>query len=316
MAQWRQLHWSIKIIFGMLVLLILHKVYHSVFLGVTAPTFFDDCVRVWNFKAKYLFFHPYMNFDPKAPDYLTGSFNFYPIVVPIIKYWYMSFIGYWQESFIDLLQIFAYIGLLGGLFFQVLRRSSVVFGLFGVYLLSTISLIVYHAGSGYADILIALFLFLSVTSIINWRESGSKDFLFLAVLFALAGFYTKSEGIYLILVSNIVTIPFYTYRDTTRREKIMFLRDYALLYMPVAIPFFLYKFYFHLGIAENTNATFGFHPDILSYVGNVVFFEGNYNMFFAFFLVTLVLFFFFIRANENVRRLVILSVFLMIYINL
>lgn len=279
------------------------------------PTFFDDCVRVWNGKAKYLFFHPYLNFDPSAPDYLTGSFNFYPIVVPVIKYWYMSFVGYWQESFIDILQIFAYIGLLVGVFFQLLRRSSVIYAGFGAYLLSTIPLLVYHAGSGYADILVALSLFLSVTSLLNWKESGSKDFLILSAVFALLGFYTKSEGIYLVLVTNLVTL-FLCMQSMTRQEKLASWKAYFLVYLPVALPFFLYKWYFHLGIAAGGNGQAAFHPDILSYVWRVVFFEGNYGVFFIFFLVTLVLFFSFIRSHESLKRIGILAVFLMIYINL
>ena len=298
-----------------LALLILHKIYQAFFFGAVAPTFFDDCVRVWNFKAKYLFFHPYMTFDPKASDYLTGSFNFYPIVIPVIKYWYMSFVGHWQESFVDILQIFAYISLLAGMFFQILRRSSVVFAITGAYLLSTIPLLVYHAGSGYADILIALFLFLSVASILNWRESGSRDFLFLSVVFALLGFYTKSEGIYLILVANLVTI-FLCTLGVARSEKLGAMRDYFSLYIPFALPFFLYKWYFHLGIAAGGNNEAAFHLDILPYIWHVVFFEGNYGVFFIVFLMTLALFFSFIRSNQNLKRLGILAVFLMIYINL
>lgn len=316
LSQWGKLSIPVKVVLGVLSLLILHKVYQAFFLGAVAPTYFDDCVRVWNFKAKYLFFHPYMTFDPKAADYLTGSFNFYPIIIPVIKYWYMSFVGYWQESFIDFLQIFAYIWLLLGLFFQILRRSSIVFAFLGAYLLSTISLLVYHAGSGYADILIALFLFLSIVSILNWRESGSKDFLFLSVVFALLGFYTKSEGIYLILVANILTILVSQYNNTTAKEKWGFLKDYFLVYTPFALPFFLYKWYFHLGIAAGGNNEAAFHLDILPYVWHVVFFEGNYGVFFVFFLMTLVLFFSFIRSNESLKQLGMLSVFFMVYINL
>lgn len=129
LSEWKGFSFWIRGLMGLLGFLVLLKLYHVLFLGSVAPTFFDDCIRVWNFKAKYLFFHPYMNFDPKAPDYLTGSFNFYPIVVPVIKYWYMSFVGHWQESFVDLLQVIAYISLLGGMFFQILRRSTVFFAL-------------------------------------------------------------------------------------------------------------------------------------------------------------------------------------------
>lgn len=315
LLEWRGYFLFLKIVSIVLGLLILLKMYHAFFLGAVAPTFFDDCVRVWNFKAKYLFFHPYMTFDPLAPDYLTGSFNFYPIIIPVIKYWYMSFVGYWQESFIDMLQIFAYIWLFLGLFFQILRRSSVIFGLVGAYVLSTIPLLVYHAGSGYADILIALFLFLSVTSILNWKDTGLKDFLLLSAVFALLGFYTKSEGIYLILVVNLLAIFLCTW-GASRRDKLVPLRDYVLIYVPFAVPFFLYKWYFQLGIAAGGNNEAAFHLDILPYIWHVVFFEGNYGVFFAIFLVTLILFYSFIRSSENLKRLGILALFLMTYINL
>ena len=265
LSEWKSFSLPVKTIVAILSLLVLHKIYQAFFLGAVAPTFFDDCVRVWNFKAKYLFFHPYLNFDPKSADYLTGSFNFYPIIVPIIKYWYMSFVGHWQESFVDILQIFTYISLLAGLFFQILRRSSVIFALVGSYLLSTIPLFVYHAGSGYVDILIALFFLLSVVSIINWKESGSRDFLFLSAVFALLGFYTKSEGIYLILVANIVTI-FLCILGTSYSDKMKILGNYLSLYIPFALPFFLYKWYFHLGITGGGNNEAAFHLDILPYI--------------------------------------------------
>lgn len=140
--------------------------------------------------------------------------------------------------------------------------------------------------------------------------------MFLAALFALFGFYTKSEGIYLILVANIVAIVLCMPKNVIFTENIKCFRDYFFLYAPFALPFFLYKWYFHLGIATSTNAALAFHPDILPYVGHVIFFEGNYGVFFAILLVALGLFLSFVRSHENLRRAGIVTVFLMVYINL
>ena len=119
----------------------------------------------------------------------------YPRTPGLAVAWFAIAQGAWDEFAINLC-FFNYFSVFLLLFYAHLRDAAgAAVALIGTYLLSTQPLLVNHAILiGYADLPLAIFLFLTGAHAYRYARSGSRDDLILAAVFALTLPLTKLEG--------------------------------------------------------------------------------------------------------------------------
>ena len=89
-----------------LFVVLLCKICFAFFNIMVHPTYFDDSVTFWNYKAKVFYYQQALVLDNDHPDFLGGRNPHYPNYNPLFKTWVVICNGYWSEKAANLNTLF------------------------------------------------------------------------------------------------------------------------------------------------------------------------------------------------------------------
>ncbi len=280
-----------KIVFALVVLLLIWKLFFSGFMLLNNPTYFDDSVANYNFKAKIFYHHRSIVLEEEDPECLGSYKPWYPPGVSLFKTWVVICAGEWSEAAVNFytLAVFIALGLIA--YYNFIRFLKPIVGLVFTYIILSIPLITFHAGFAYIDIAVVLYFFAGVVYLLrSFREGEDVSLLISALLFS-AGILVKDEMLPLFIFGAVPPLLLYWLTNRGKTPKIFrSLLIYPGIVLLPNLPWFILKLLYDLPFRGGMTAqstTFEFHPEAFGILAHHFFNSGNFNILWPVFFLTL-----------------------------
>lgn len=271
--------------------------------GVTflllTPTFLDDSLDNWNFRAKVFAHEQSVQIVLPGQDAATAGLTVssYPPAVPLVKAFYVTLAGEWNEALANSVHLLWFCSLLLLFHAGLLRLAGRWWALGGLSILVSLPLLLLHGTNTYADVFLASLLFAAVSFLLHGtRLRGQERSSCVAVsgLAAAALVFTKNEALLLYLPGLAATWCIILWR-TDRAERGEMLRAMVFWAATVAcilLPWLAYKWTHGMAFGNAkplTGIALGWQPLALRAIAVQLFFEGNWALLPVAFPLTLLL---------------------------
>lgn len=278
------------------------KIGSGAFDLLTTPTYWSDSLTNWNMRAKvYDAADAFSLSLPMEASAVTPGISAYPPAVPLVKTWFTTLRGHWSEPLANGMHIVWYLALLALIFLSIRRHASFLVALLGAYLFAALPLPLIHGFAPYADIFMALHLFIPV--ILVFHASRSVDRTAALPLLRIAAFavallpFTKNEG--LLLYAPALLLYFASTQWSLTRRGVLTSRDTRNVFLWVvaflfalALPWVAFKWFHGLAFGNAkpiTGFALGWQHGVLESMTLSLFFQGSFLLLFpllTFLLVT------------------------------
>lgn len=288
--QFGRLSSGAKILVLGLSALLLWKVIFIGFMILSKPTYFDDSVSNYNYKAKNFYYNRALVLNPDHPDFLGGHEPRYPDMNPLFKTWVSLCLGEWKEYAVNLNTLFYFLALGLIMYHNLARIISPSISLIFTYLLLSIPLLTFHAGFAHMDLIVSFYSFGGLVYLFRWiREKDRFAFLISALLFGV-GISAKDEVIGLFIGGALPVLILYQLIQHIKLWKILRTTGiYLGIVLFLNIPWFVVKKVYNLASGPPENyRKFEFHPEAFSILGSYMFSSGNFNILWTVFFCTLI----------------------------
>jgi hypothetical protein len=283
-------------------------------LGVTflllTPTFLDDSLDNWNFRAKVFFQTQSVQIvlpGSTAEQAPTGVSS-YPPAVPLVKSFLATLAGEWSEPLVNVVHLLWFACLIG-LFFCALRRlTSPWWALIGTWLLVSLPLLLMHGTNTYADVFLASILFAAVSTLLfadHADGDARTSFLRVSALATAALAFTKNEALLLYLPGIALLWILLLWRGRGRDGGAALWAFWAVA--AVLVPWVTYKWAHGMTFGNAkavTGLSMGWQPQALNAIVTQLWFEGNWMLLPLLLPILLVW-----RRSEAFTRLRLLAIF-------
>lgn len=257
--------------------LIAFRFIFSLFQSVYLPSYFDDEKWNWTLKSKSIYYEWWLWFDSSIPEtYLWGGWHKeYPLGWVLYKVYITKFIGWWDDSIINLIHpIFAYWVIFLIVFWLI---QGYVARLTILYIITSLPLFSWHAGVAYFDLFVGILLALIFYNFLKFFETKNKAYLFIIPWIVSLVINTKNEWIVLVLPALLPLFYLVT------KEKIFtHAKEWLLLFAPLilSLPHVLFRIIYHLPLNPTSAvAKYGWHADAPGLLYDYFFRWWSYNIF-------------------------------------
>lgn len=259
--------WLIGILLAVLL-------FFSLIQALAKPPVAYDNIAFWASRAEILLKDKKVNFDPQSETYLSayGHHN-YP--------WHVSFLEYWIRSLgavggvVQLIAWLYFVSLLLLILdFSTKRLGTVKGMLLGLFFASQ-PFIFYHASNNYADLIIGYYVAVAFAFFFDWLETRNYAHLNFSVAFFAWTLCVKNYGIFYIIALLVGLAAVYLLK--VERFSLKKLWPAGLAFVLPLAPYGLFKIFFRLNL-HNTDASWGWHPEIFTPLLQVLFVSGNWNI--------------------------------------
>lgn len=199
----------VRLALCLFVLWTLAKIAAGLFVSFTTPTFYDDAMDNWNYRAKV---YAELGRIPLAlpPHETVDPLTSYPPAVPLIKAHLAMLRGEWSDGVANAPHTFWLLAAGGILWFLLRRRTNGAWALLGAAVYWSLPLVLMHGTNPYADVFLSLH-YLCATHFLLIALGGktaeeSLSGLRLAVLPMALLPFTKNEGFALYLPSALLLL--------------------------------------------------------------------------------------------------------------
>ena len=277
-----------KVILPLLGVLIALRLALSVYNVVVSPTYFDDSVSIWNFKAQVFYHQRGLVLDREHPDFFGGNTPKYPNGIPLFKAWLAFAAGGWRESVVNSLNPVFYLA--GGalLYLFLGRIAGRLVAAVSAYLMMSLPLISFHSAFAYSDLALGVYFMAATACFYRWLADGERPLLVVAALLYAGGAWIKDEGLYLLLGGVIPLMLLIAFVNRTRQSWAgigWFLLAAAAFLAPWMICKSVYRF--PAAVVGQEYFRLEFHPRAFAEFVHFYFRTGNYNIFWSVYLVML-----------------------------
>ena len=233
-----------RILFIIFTILIVINFLLVVFLTVLFPIRFWDAISSWSFKGRAFFIDGIINNFYTAHDY-GFSHTSYPLYLPLIQTWLLSWMGEINENILKLIFPVFYSSLLFSLYYLFRQKVRKLLSIIFVFIISVLPIIVDHGYIEYTNLLFSVAMLLAVYFLYLAKVIKSKtSFLMLSAIFFSIMALTRSEGI--IYVAIFIIINFFSFisgflkKDRPIKNLLNFLMPLAVFGI-FLIPWYLLK---------------------------------------------------------------------------
>lgn len=269
---------------GIIAILLIEKVFFVAIQGFSFPTYFWDAIDFWNYRAKVLYATGYLDLDPRSETFLGGGKPHYPMGPSLFRAWMATLLGRWAEKAIVFHSLVAYLLLFAIIWKALSKKIGRRHSFFFAYLAVSLPLMIHHAYSSYADLLLSLFF--TGCLIYGHEYLITRDRLsgIVSLFFLVSSLFTKNEGLVLILPVVVVAVLVAIWQ---RRLPLGSACFYAGAAVFLILPWVILKFHFGLSFTPNEEKSiFEFHPNGLVKIFDVLFRQGSFNLFGPLFIVS------------------------------
>lgn len=233
-----------RIFFIVFTALIIINFAVVVFLTVLFPIRFWDAISCWSLKGKAFFIDEIISNFYTAHDY-GFSHTSYPLYLPLIQTWLLSWMGEINENILKLIFPIFYSSLLFSLYYFFRQRVRKLLSIIFVFIISALPIIVDHGYIEYTNLLFSVAMLLAVYFFyIGKTMNGKTTFLILSAIFFSIMALTRSEGIIYVILFIIINLFFFLSglqkKDRSVKNLLNFLMPLAV-FIIFMVPWYLLK---------------------------------------------------------------------------
>ena len=280
-----------KIIFSFLALLVIWKIIFGAYMIFSGPTTFWDAYTLWNYKSKVIYYSNGAGAEPAGENIMQGEYRHYPLHLPLMRAWIATFLGEWDDSYVNLHSLLLFLCLLALTFEFLRKKAGTMTAMILTCVLSGMPILIYNAFSGYADMAVGYYYLGAIIMLFYWHMSGKNSFLIYAGIISSTAMFTKNEGIAIVfpaLFSTVlVHLPF-----SKRRWKKTILSIALFLVSSASILMWLWKsgaLTAILSISGIKDSLVAFHPEGLMPLADFSLLYRSFNLFWAGAMLTVIL---------------------------
>ena len=271
---------KIKALSWVLACLIVVILFFSLVQSLGKPPVAFDSLAFWSMRAEILLKQGSVDFNHLSPTYLSAlSHSNYP--------WHLSFMEYWFRLLggsggqFNLIAWLCFLSLVLLVADFSIKKLGQVRGLLFTLFLASQPLIFYHASNNYADLIIGYYVAIGLSFFFDWLDNNNEAYLFLSILFTSWTFSIKNYGSFYIGALGLgVLLAWFLKIKKVSFKKIIFA---GLALLPI-VPWILFKIFFKLNL-RNTDPQSVWHPEALKEFITALFISGNWNIWWAIFIV-------------------------------
>jgi hypothetical protein len=288
-----------RIFLLILILIIIFKIGYVFIEASLRPIIQFDAVANWSLRAKVFFFQEKIPFNRSEPYWLgSGGHENYPLHLSLLELWVAKVLGYWHEPTLEMISPIYFLSLLIIFYFVLVRFVRKKYTLVFTFFLATLPFLNYHAFALYADLPLSFYLTTAVLLFFLSLRTNNYFYFLLAALFCFGATWTKNEGFFLsIIILLAITLCLLIKK---RQQNRFFIFPSAakqgyLLYFILIAPWFIFKFYHHLGFSNVGSGDptlspdkFGFYPRVFSYLWSSLLLDNGWHILWLMFILTLI----------------------------
>ncbi|OIO53480.1 hypothetical protein AUJ46_04745 [Candidatus Peregrinibacteria bacterium CG1_02_54_53] len=284
----------------LLTLWTLAKIAFGSFILVSMPSYFDDTLKNWNYRAKIFAFTQTLDIDTSAngeADVLSS----YPPTVPLFKASLAALKGGWDEGLVNSVHILWLLAALALLYGALRHRIGWQWSLLGTYLLASLPLYFFDGLNAYADVFLSGHLLaagaLLTHGLTEHDASRRQSWLRLFGLTVGLLVFTKNEALVLYLPLLLAVfgggLIFLRHqgRMTLGAARTVTVWTIGWL-LVIGVPWVAFKWAHGLSFgnakAITSSYSFGWQPGVPYVLWVNTFFEGNWHLLFPLLLLLLV----------------------------
>lgn len=277
------LHWT----GALLALWITVKLASGMTLLMMDPAYNDDVFNNWNYRAKVLLSEERLVLAlPSSLDGAAGV-SAYPPTVPLLKVWLAHAAGGWNDRIIALASPLWYLLALLLIWITLRRSAGRGWPILGVYIASSLPLLLMHGSTPYADLFVALHIGVALLPLLHALQTADAQsrsvWLRLGALGTALLPMTKNEALLihlppiLLLAASVIIFSVVT-KKLTAKQALQAGLWYAGLLAIVLGPWLAYKYMNGLafGNAKPIDTTFALQPGALRSIGITWVLEANF----------------------------------------
>lgn len=189
------------------------------------PLFSTDAWSNWSSGAKLFYYNKGLLLDA-GENFFGGGYRPFlghPFLNTLIQVWNALCLGGWDEVYVKFFEPFYFISLLVVFFCGVKREAGLFYAASGVFFLSALPLLTFHALDAYSDLPLAFYAF--VGALFFWRHlaEDKKEFLILSGFFLGFAALTKNEGIFYAIAVVFSLVLFIFFRKKAAFASLLYL---------------------------------------------------------------------------------------------
>jgi hypothetical protein len=256
------------------------------------PIYAWDSWANWSTGAKLFYFTKGLLLDAPPEDFFSGGavlrITSYPLHNPLMQVWMSLWTGAFDEVLVKFWSPVYLLAMTVSLYLIASRELGRLAALALVVMFLSSPLLSYHATEVYSDLPLSVYLFLASVSFLNAMR-GRHSYWFLLGLFSAEAMFTKDEALFFVapLLLSAFIFVWQTSDVAARRwQAVRAIVGPVLL----VVPWYLFKFSHALGLGvNNIRFEFTFHPEIIKSVVMQVLTLANFNIFFIFPVILLII---------------------------
>ena len=197
-----------QILFIVLTVLVVANFLLIVFFTVLYPIKFWDAISCWSLKGKAFFIDGTVSKFFTDHNY-TFSHNSYPLYLPLVQTWVLTWMGEANENLLKLIFPIYYSSLIFTLYYLFRQRIKKFLSILLVFIVSVLPIIVDHGYIEYTNLLFSVALLLAVYFFyIAKTMKGKTSFLIFSAIFFSICAMARSEGILYALLFIVINLYF------------------------------------------------------------------------------------------------------------
>ncbi|MBN3037967.1 MAG: glycosyltransferase family 39 protein [Candidatus Omnitrophica bacterium] len=304
-----------------LVVLIALRLVYIFSQALLIPIYSWDAFATWAYRAKVFYFDGLMDFSKGANSYPHTS---YPNLIPLLECWLYNAMGIFDDRLVKIIFPLFYTSFIVVFYFFLRRFSERIYGLLGVYLLSTMPFLTFHSTISYSDMPLMTYNILSIMALVLWIESKENPYLILGGIAAGLAAFTKLEGTaYMFILIALLFLYILKTKLFDKNKPSFSIMSFCAFLVPacvIGLPYTIYKK--AMGIAnERLPIDFSVEslkriPDIIRHFNHSMFFVGNWNLIWFMLAVAILFNLKRLREQKIAFLLITLCAYLALYFSL
>jgi hypothetical protein len=289
-----------RVVFIILTAWILAKILFVLYEGFFLPENTSDSWEHWSSGAKFFYYEKGLALDPANEHFFGAGYlkvQRYPLNVPLMQVWVSLCMGEANEVYMKVWNALFFLGMVGLMFFAVLRKTTLMTALLAAFFLSTVPLLTYHALIAYADLPLSAYalgtmvcFWSTIDALKSGRAGNARSLLVLMGTCAALCVWTKMEGLFFAAAFSASLALYCLVKKISFKQVMAFLVPLALVSLPWYVFLLSIRVPVSYGEVELLGAaiTKGIHFQVLPVIAEQILFSANFNLIFLFLFLLII----------------------------
>jgi len=162
--------------------------------SLIVPIWSNDAYSIWLFKAKIFFAEKTIPFNIIFKDIFEYSHADYPLLAPLNLAWISICLGQWNDTLLGAFYALQYVLFVPLFYVSIRRYLNKLNASIAAFVLFSNKHILEYAANGYSDLMLGMFIAISVIFFVRWLDKNDARYLNISSLFIGSAVFLKNDG--------------------------------------------------------------------------------------------------------------------------